>query len=375
MAENTGLQKQEQESRQLTISEKFTNKIMEQFGGNVAGDIQITDYQRRLIQGYFIGIDRALKMAEERRIAKNKSNQNHSYDEQLSVTWNNVNLNDLALDLVHYARIGLDMMQENHLFPIPFKNNKTNKYDINLMEGYNGIQYIAEYYAVEKPKSVTVELVYSNDVFRPIKRCCNNQTDSYEFEIKEPFNRGKVVGGFGYIEYEEPRKNKLIIMTLADILKRKPEYAAPEFWGGKKSVWKNGQKTEEDTDGWFNEMCLKTLKREVFSAKNMPRDPQKIDDTYHYLKEKELRNAEREAQAEIDEKAGRIIIDANEPINAPIEEQETPMPPEIGEMSVDDETGEIISEKQENASEDVSAIQQGQSEVAADTLPIDEPDF
>ena len=81
----------------------------------------MTDYQRRLIQGYFIGIDRALKVEEERRIAKNAANRDHTYDEPLAVTWNNVNLNDLAMSLVHYARIGLDMMQDNHLFPIPYK--------------------------------------------------------------------------------------------------------------------------------------------------------------------------------------------------------------------------------------------------------------
>ena len=43
---------------------------------------------------------------------------------------------------------GKEMMQENHLFPIPYKNNKTRKYDVNLMPGYNGIRYIAEKYAV-----------------------------------------------------------------------------------------------------------------------------------------------------------------------------------------------------------------------------------
>lgn len=61
------------------------------------------------------------------------------------------------------------MMQDNHLTPIPFKNNKTRKYDVNLMKGYNGIRFISEKYALDKPVSVTIELVYSNDTFRPIK--------------------------------------------------------------------------------------------------------------------------------------------------------------------------------------------------------------
>ena len=46
---------------------------------------------------------------------------------------------------------------------------------------------------------------------------------------------GEIVGGFGYIEYTEPTKNKLIIMTIKDILKRKPDKASGEFWGGKEN--------------------------------------------------------------------------------------------------------------------------------------------
>jgi len=300
----------EQKEQKLAVSEKFTNKILAEFGGNVSGVAKVTESQRRLIQGYFIGIDKALKDAETRRVQKNQNNRDHKYDEPLPVTWANVNLNDLAMSLVHYARVGLDMMQDNHLYPIPYKNNRTNKYDITLMEGYNGIAYIAEKYAVVKPKAVTVELVYSTDVFKPIKKSRGNDVESYEFEITNPFDRGDVMGGFGYIEYDNPKRNELVIMSLKDILKRKPDYAAAEFWGGKKTVWKGGKKVDAETDGWFEEMCLKTIKREVYSAKHIPRDPMKIDESYYYLRDQELQNAKREAEAEIAENANKFIIDA-----------------------------------------------------------------
>lgn len=314
---------------ELAMSERFTNTVLREFGSNVAGAIQVTDYQRQLIQGYFIAIDRALKLAEEARIRKNENNKDHKYDNNLPVTWSNVNLNDLALDVVHYARMGLDMMQDNHLFPIPYRNNKTNKYDITLMPGYNGIQYIAEKYAVETPVTVTTELVYKTDAFKPIKKNINNKVESYEFEITSPFDRGDVVGGFGYIEFEDPVKNKLIIMTKRDIEKRKPAYASAEFWGGKKTEWVDGKKTEVETDGWFEEMCLKTLKREVYSAKHIPRDPKKIDDAYQYMKMREARYAEIEAQDEIDQNANTILID--------------PAPAQLSERAtVDRETGEVL---------------------------------
>lgn len=290
-------------------AERFTAKVMKEFGSTV-GEIQVTDYQRQLVQGYFIAIDRALKSAEEERLRKNEKNKDHEkYDNNLPVTWGNVNLNDLALDVVHYARMGLDMMQENHLFPIPYKNNKTGKYDMTLMPGYNGIQYIAEKYAVEPPLAVTVELVYSTDTFRPIKKSAENRVENYEFAINNAFDRGEIIGGFGYIEFADPVKNKLVIMTKKDIEKRKPKYASANFWGGKQKVWENGKQVDQETDGWYEEMCLKTIKREIYSAKHIPRDPKKIDDNYQYMKMREARIAELEAQDIIDANANGTVID------------------------------------------------------------------
>jgi len=318
---------------QLAMSERFTNTVLKEFGGSVAGAMQVTDYQRTLIQGYFIVIDRALKAAEEERIRKNENNKDHKYDNDLPVTWNTVNLNDLALDLVHYARMGLDMTQDNMLFPIPYKNNKRNNYDVTLMEGYNGIRYIAEKYAVEAPTAVTIEVVYSTDTFKPIKKGGNNRVENYEFEITSPFDRGEIVGGFAYLEFEDPTKNELIIMSMKDIEKRKPKYASANFWGGKAKVWENGKQIETEVEGWKDEMVRKTIIREAFSAKHLPRDPKKVDDSYQYMKMREARYAEIEAQAEINASANATLIDTTPPekpaLSAPTE-------------TVNTETGEII---------------------------------
>jgi hypothetical protein len=59
------------QNQSLAMSEKFTNHVLREFGSNVAGALQVTDYQRQLIQGYFIVIDRALKTAEDERLRKN----------------------------------------------------------------------------------------------------------------------------------------------------------------------------------------------------------------------------------------------------------------------------------------------------------------
>lgn len=324
-------------------SERFTAMVMKQFGGTV-GAPELTEFQKRLIQGYFIAVDRALKTAEDERIRKNEKNRDHKWDNTLPVVWENVNLTDLALDAVHYARMGLDMMQDNHLFPIPYKNSKTNKYDVNLMKGYNGIRYIAEKYAVEVPVAVTTELVYSTDTFTPIKKNAENRVDNYQFVINQPFDRGEITGGFGYIEYSDPSRNVLIIMSLKDILKRKPKYASPNFWGGITTEWKTvdgkRQQVEVETEGWFDEMCLKTLIREVYSSKHIPRDPQKIDDSYQYMKLREAQIAEMEAQEEINAYANGDVIDTTAPEIPPSASSALPPAPE--EWQVNRDTGEVI---------------------------------
>lgn len=322
----------EQKKAALSNSEAFTAKVLKEFGSNVAGSIQVTDYQRQLIQGYFIAIDRALKTAEEGRVSKNSNNGDHKYDNPDPIGWGTIDLNVLALDAVHYARMGLDMMQDNHLYAIPYKDNSrvsqngTKMYTLNLMPGYNGIQYIAEKYALEKPLAVTCELVYNTDTFKPLKKGRESRVESYEFEINNAFDRGEIVGGFGYIEYADPAKNKLIIMTLKDIMKRKPEKASGEFWGGKKTKWEKGKKTEVETDGWFEEMCLKTIKREVYSAKNMPRDPKKIDDAYQYMRLQEMRIAEADAREVIEANSAQEVIDVAEPKQI-AEAPQRPVPP------------------------------------------------
>lgn len=322
-----------QQSEHLTMSERFTNTVLKEFGGSVAGALQVTDYQRTLIQGYFIVIDRSLKAAEEERLRKNAANKNHDYDNNTPVTWNTVNLNDLALDLVHYARMGLDMTQDNILFPIPYKNNKRNNYDVTLMEGYNGIRYIAEKYAIEAPTAVTIEVVYSTDNFKPIKKGGSNRVENYEFEITKPFDRGRIVGGFAYLEFTDPTKNELIIMSMKNIEKRKPKYASANFWGGKTKVWEGGKQVDVETEGWLDEMVRKTIIREAFSAKHLPRDPKKVDDSYQYMKKREARYAEIEAQAEIAVNANTTLIDT------------TPTKPVLAASAetVDTSTGEVIT--------------------------------
>jgi len=331
MATATAEKKQEQnqlEPKKESASVRFTNKVMQEFSNGV-GEVALTNFQKRLVQNYFIAIDMALKAAEERRLKKDEKNR-----DKVPVTWENVDLSELARSVVSAARIGWDPMLENHVSLIPFKDNSTGKYVINFMPGYRGLELKAKKYGLDVPDYVIVELVYETDIFKPRKKDRNNPIETFEFEITDPFNRGKIVGGFYYHGWKEhSEKNKLVVFTLEEILKRKPEYASVEFWGGEKTVWKDGKKGTEKVEGWFKEMCWKTIYRAAY--KNITIDSQKIDDDYVRLKMLENSFEESEAAREIKENANKEFIDVNFTV-----EDEPPAAEEAKEEATKEESAE-----------------------------------
>lgn len=336
-----------------SMSERFMNKVVSEFSSGV-GEIALTDFQKRLAQNYFIAIDAALKAAEEKRMKKSEK-----YRDAVPVVWGNVNMELLARAVVSAARIGLDPAQSNHVAMMPFKNNALAKYDIVFIEGYRGKEMKAKKYGLDIPDHVIVELVYSSDRFKSFKKDRNNKYETYEFEVTSDFDRGNIVGGFYYHLYiEKPEKNKLVVFTLRDIEKRKPSYAAPEFWGGEKDVWKDGRKTGEkqQVEGWYEKMCWKTIYRAAYQ--DITIDSQKIDDDYMRLKAMEETMAEAKAAQEIAENANSEVIDIEGEVTEDKEQEpEQPEPP-----------------KQEKPQEQKKPAATGQQEMFQATS-TDGPDF
>lgn len=289
--------------KEQTSSERFMQKVVAEFGTNV-GEVALTQFQKRLAQNYFMALDSVLRDAEEKRLKRLEKNR-----DPVPVTWANVNMEKLAQDVVALARVGFDPAQPNHINPIPFKNGKTHKYDITFIEGYRGIELKATKYGLDTPDKIIVELVYSNDKFTPLKKDAHNPIESYTFNIENPFNRGEIVGGFYYHLYVNmPEKNKLVLFSKADIVKRRPDRASPEFWGGEKDKWDKGQKVGTETvAGWFEKMCWKTIFRAAYS--DIAIDSQKIDDDYLRLMRLESEFAEAEVNEEISQNANRKVID------------------------------------------------------------------
>ena len=316
---STDIVKQDQkelEKKEQTTSERFTGMVMKEFEGNV-GVLNLNEYQKQLIRGYFIGIDNALKKADEARINKNSWKTTAEEDKNnLPITWQNVNMNDLAIAVVHHAKLGLDMQIPNHLNAIPYKNNKTNKYDIGFLKGYKGLEYIATQLSLYPIRNIIVELIYSNDEFQIINK---DNVTRYVFTIKNPFDRGEVIGGFGYIQYMDETRNKIVTLSKKDIDKRKPSYAAAEFWGGEK--YNPSTKKRERIDGWYEEMARKTIARATYNA--VPIDPKKVNESYAYVIENNDNAYENVIEAQV---ADEIVDNANKEL-------------------IDIETGEIIPDE------------------------------
>jgi len=261
--------------------------VVKEFGNQV-GTLQLTPYQQRLAQHLFISVDTSLKRLEADRQSKNGS--------KTPIVWNNVNMEKLAIDAVHRIELGLDALIPNHMHVIPYLSGKTGKYDLDLRVGYVGKDYYHRKMAIEPPLDIVYELVYEKDHFKPIKKTAANKVESYEFDITDPFDRGAVKGGFGYIMFEDATKNKLILVSKADFDKSKKKAQSDKFWSS-----------------YPVEMMFKTLVHRVTSKLNI--DPEKVNASFMQV---EMDDNQREIDEEankgpiidIDTKTGEVITEA-----------------------------------------------------------------
>lgn len=258
----------------LSPSKRFTALVVREFEQN-SGELKVTEHMQSLIQSYFVKLDSILKENEIKRLQKSGN-----FQDPLAFTWENVNMNKMAQDVIPFAMVGLDPTQPNQIFLIPYKNSHTNKFDIGFMPGYKGIEIKAKKFGLDVPKHVTIELVYSSDNFKIVKKDFQNEIEHYQLDVVNAFDRGTIIGGFYYFEYEDKTQNFIRPLSIADIEKRKPKYASPEFWGGEKDEYLNGKKTGKKTtvEGWHAEMCYKTIYRAAYGSITI--DSSKINKHY-----------------------------------------------------------------------------------------------
>jgi len=205
-----------------TYSQRFTSMVTKEFGSQI-GTLELDHYQSKLAQHLFIGIDKALTTLEAKRLKDGHTNK-------APMIWKNVNMTKLSIDSVHRIHLGLDALIPNHIHVVPYFNTALQAYDLDLTIGYAGKDYYRRKMAVVEPLDIRYELVHETDVFRATFKDCNNDVESYVLEIKNPFKRGKVIGGFGYIEYQDSTMNRLVLVDMDSMNKSKAAAKAKTFW-------------------------------------------------------------------------------------------------------------------------------------------------
>lgn len=208
------------------ISLRFLAKVEKQFAAEVGEGVTLSPLKKKLVQHMFLKVDSWMRSAEAKRIKDGQTNKP-------AFIWENMNMAKLALDSLQRIDLELDALIKNHIHPVPYWNSKLMKYDLDLRIGYEGRLYCHMKYAIDPPLDVVIRLVHKADKFKPIFKDHNSQFDSYTFEPGEDaFNRGESVGGFAYIMFENPVKNKLIIITPADFGKSQECAQDQTFWKG-----------------------------------------------------------------------------------------------------------------------------------------------
>lgn len=300
--------------KEISYSERFAASVMKEFNGNISQKLTLTDFHKRILQNYFLKLDMTLKESEKKRLLSNAKlvkPEEAKFKNNLEFAWKNINMTNLALECVPYVLIGLDPLQPNHINLIPYKGNDGKEYGIGFIVGYKGLELKARKYGLDVPDDIVVEVIHKNDVFVPIKKDFNNKFENYTLQAA-PFDKGDIIGGFYYIMYyNNPEKNKLRTFSLAEIEKRKPAYAAAEFWGGEKDVWEwsdtERKKVKTGTkkiDGWLYEMCYKTLERAGWNSVTI--DAEKIDENLQRMQKNERALLDERVKAEITQNANTV---------------------------------------------------------------------
>lgn len=263
-----------------TVSQKFIARVAKQFEASMGGSISWTPLQQALGQNLYIKLDQTFTELEQKRA----SNFNKKNDPP--ITWDNVNFEKLTKDCSRCVRRELDALLDNFVQIIPYLNSRTKQYDVSIRPGYNGVDHISRRFALDPILDIKYQLVHETDVFE-VK--IENGIEMPYFKQTSPFKPGNVIGGYGYIMYDDPRKNRLYICEYREFEKAKNASPGVEFWGGIQSKWVDGEDGKrKKVDGEYDEKFEKEMQRKTLMYRvnaTVKLDPAKINvvELYHDL--------------------------------------------------------------------------------------------
>lgn len=231
-------------------TEWFLGRVERQFVAELGAGPKFSALEKRLAQHMYLSVDAALTRSETERVSKGKR-------DKTPFTWQTIDLQNLALDTVHRISLGLDALLKNHVHPVFYWSNHKKKYDVDLQVGFNGADYIARKHALVPPKQIYYHLVYETDRFVALFKDSTRDVEGFEFDVPQPFKRGDIVGGFGYITYDDPGQNKLVLVTQDDFERSRA--------AGNAGMWR---------DNWV-QMHQKTVV--LRTTDKVPLDPEKVN--------------------------------------------------------------------------------------------------
>jgi len=230
-------------------SDSFIQTLADTWSEDITALEAFSNHQKVLGSRLCLKVDQQLAKSEEDRPKDNG---------RPVIAWGTIDMQKLFADAADRIKMGLDAMLPNHIWPVVYWNSSKNQYDVDLRVGYKGEDYYKRKSSVFPVKNIRYELVYKTDEFTVIKSDMNNCKEGYTFSITDPFNRGDVVGGFGYIEYVDESLNELIVVTKKDFNDAKNVAKSQKFW-----------------NKWPERMQYKTLVHRVTGKLQL--DPEKIN--------------------------------------------------------------------------------------------------
>lgn len=283
----------------LTPAEKFVARVEKQFAAEMGSPVAWTQLQKTLAQHLFAKIDAQLNVLEIKR-----SKDKYKKDDP-EITWANVNMTKLAVDAVSRVSLELDAFLPNQINVIPYLNGRTGKYDVDLRIGYMGVDAITRKFALDPVLDIEYQLVHETDKFSYGTR---DGVAYRNFEQTSPFSPGEVIGGYVYVTYNDPRKNKVIIVEYREFEKAMKASGGTQFWGGVQKEWADkpgGGRHQVETgydEKFRKEMMFKTVV--LRGCKKLALDPAKINSVIA----SELDAIDVEVTAEADTYANQEIL-------------------------------------------------------------------